>query len=451
MQMDTDGGAGPLDQSRFSKYQFVIVGLCALVALLDGFDTQSIGYAAPRIAEDWGVDSALFGPIFSAGLFGLVAGGLIFGPLADRFGRKPMIVISTAIFGIFCFATAWADTLTHLLILRFLTGIGLGAAMPNLIALTAEYAPQRLRATAVMVMVCGFPLGSAVGGLFAAPLMDLYGWRAVFIMGGLPPLVLIPLLMILLPESMRFLAVRGAAENKIAQILNRIDPKLSVKDFIRNVHEERATESKSSSVAQLFAKGRVVTTLLLWLAFGTSLLGFYLLVSWLPSLISESGLPINTAIMASVVLNFGGIVGAVTLARVLDKYNPFLPLVLAYVAAAIFVPLIGFATTSVPVLLVAAALAGFATSGGAIGSNALAAALYPTSIRSTGVGWALGVGRGGAILGPLIAGALLGIGWTPKAILISAALPALICAAAIFTLGIVHRRSETQVEAQLAA
>lgn len=441
MKMSSEGlEASPFDNVRFSGFQVAIVALCGLVALLDGFDSQVIGFAAPKIAEDWGVNSSVFGPIFSAGLFGLVAGGLVFGPLADRFGRKPMILISTALFGLFCLFTAWANTLNDLLILRFLTGIGLGAAIPNIIALTSEYAPKRLRATAVMVTVCGFPLGSAIGGLISAPLIDAYGWRGIFVLGGLPPVLLIPVLMAYLPESARFLAVSNASEDKIGRILRRISPDVMVSAFIAAAKKEREAEPKGFTVPQLFTEGRAATTLLLWFAFATSLLGFYFLVNWLPTLIRESGLPLSTAIMSSVVLNLGGVVGAVVLARLLDKFSPFLVLGLAYVAAAVFVPIMGFATTSVPVLLCAAALSGFATSGGAIGSNALAAALYPTSIRATGVGWALGVGRGGAILGPLIAGGLLALGWTPKAIIASAAVPALMCAAAIFVLGAAHRR-----------
>ncbi len=440
MQISSDAPEkGPLDTGKLSAMQIGAIALCALVALLDGFDTQAIGYAAPRLADDWGIAPKSFGPIFSAGLFGLMAGAFILGPVADKIGRKTVIVGATLVFGVLALSTAWAANLQQLLLLRFLTGIGLGAVLPNIIALTSEYAPARLRATAVMVMFCGFPLGSTIGGLISSPLMEAYGWRAVFIMGGVAPLVILPLLMFALPESVRFLAVRGAAEDKIGRILKRINPDISVKDFIAGVQAEKAGAPKGLTVPQLFAEGRAASTLLLWVTFFMSLLVYYFLVNWLPTLVRESGLPLKLAIYSTAILNLGGVAGALVLARLLDRFSPYIVLGLTYLATAGFVALVAYGTTSASFLMVAAALAGFGAAGGQIGSNALAAALYPTAIRSTGVGWALGVGRVGAILGPLIAGALLGMNWSPQAIILSAALPALVGAGAVFLLGVARR------------
>lgn len=440
MQISSDAPEkGPLDTGKLSALQIFVIALCALIALLDGFDTQAIGYAAPRIADDWGIAPKSFGPIFSAGLFGLMAGAFILGPVADKIGRKTVIVGATFVFGALALLTAWAADLQQLLLLRFLTGIGLGAVLPNIIALTSEYAPARLRATAVMVMFCGFPLGSTIGGLISSPLMEAYGWRAVFVMGGIAPLVILPLLIFALPESVRFLAVRGAAEDKIGRILKRINPDISVKDFIAGVQAEKASAPKGLTVPQLFAEGRAASTVLLWVTFFMSLLVYYFLVNWLPTLVRESGLPLKLAIYSTAILNLGGVAGALVLARLLDRFSPYIVLGLTYLATAGFVALVAYGTTSASFLMVAAALAGFGAAGGQIGSNALAAALYPTAIRSTGVGWALGVGRVGAILGPLIAGALLGMNWAPQAIILSAALPALVGAAAVFLMGVVRR------------
>lgn len=432
--------AGPFDRAPFSAFQFWVVAVCGLVAMLDGFDTQSIGYAAPRIADDWNIASSAFGPIFSAGLIGVGAGALVFGPIADKIGRKPVILLATAAFGLFALLTSVASSLEHLLILRFITGLGLGAALPNLIALTSEYAPARLRATAVMIMICGFPLGSTIGGLISAPLMDAFGWRSVFVMGGAAPLVLLPVLIFFLPESARFLANKGAAEERIRRILHRIAPDILVSEFVREVRAEHLTAPKGLTVPRLFTDGRAPTTLLLWLTFFNSLLVYYFLASWLPTLIRDAGLPLDVAIYAAAIMNFGGVAGAIFLSRLLEKHSPFVVLGCTYAAAAVFVVLVALSSVNAPMLLVAAFLAGFASSGAATGSNALAAALYPTAIRSTGVGWALGIGRAGAIAGPLVAGVLLGMQWTPKAIIMTAAAPAVAASVAVLLLGFVRRK-----------
>lgn len=430
-----------IDQAGFSGYQILVVALCAVVALLDGFDTQSVGYAAPRIAVEFGISPKGLAPILAAGLLGLAAGNFFIGPLADKIGRKSVILISTCWFGLLALLTATSTTLEHLQICRFLTGIGLGAALPNIIALTSEYAPSRLRATAVMVMFCGFPLGSTIGGFISAPLMEAYGWRSVFIMGGIGPLLLLPFLIFLLPESVRFLAIRGASEAKIEPILKRLKHGASAAQFIADVQAERAAAPRGFTVPQLFTNGRSVSTVLLWTTFFMSLLVYYFLVTYLPTLMVAAGLKQNLAIFSVATLNLGGVAGALVLARLLDRFSPYVVLGLTYVGSAIFVVMLANGPSNISLLFVAAALAGFCAAGAQIGSNALAAALYPTAIRATGVGWALGVGRVGAILGPIVAGVLLGLGWRPQDIIQSAAIPALVGAGAVFLLGVVRRRA----------
>ena len=190
-----------IDRSRLSPLQRLAILLCAMVAILDGFDTQAIAFVAPVIARELGIESAVFGPVFGAGLLGLAVGALIFGPAADRFGRKPIIIVSTFVFGAFALLTSLSSSLSGLMLYRFLTGLGLGGAMPNIIALTSEYSPSRKRATLVTLMFCGFPLGAVLGGLVSAHLIAAYGWHAVFYMGGILPLVLLPFLWLGLPES----------------------------------------------------------------------------------------------------------------------------------------------------------------------------------------------------------------------------------------------------------
>ncbi|USQ97348.1 MFS transporter [Caulobacter sp. RL271] len=432
-------GNAIVDRARFGPLQFGVTALCAVIAMLDGFDTQAIAYVAPRIAEVWGLKPAAFGPIFAVGLLGLTVGAFVLSPLADRFGRKTIILISTAIFGLFGLLTATASGMDGLLTYRFLTGIGLGAAMPNIIALTSEYAPARLRATLVTVMFCGFPLGSTLGGLFSTWLIARFDWPSVFVVGGVLPLLLLPVLALKLPESVRFLAARGASEDRIGAIVWRIDPDASAAEFARATRDEQASAAEGFSVYQLFTEGRAPVTALLWVAFFMNLLVMYFLVNWLPTLLKGAGLPLSMAILSTATLNLGGVVGAIVLGRLIDAFSPYLVLGGAYAASAVFIAVIALGDTDLKLLLVGAALAGFGVVGAQIGCNALAASVYPTAIRATGVGWSLGVGRIGAIAGPLAGGMMLAAHWTPTAIIMTCVGPAIVAALAIFALGAVRR------------
>src|SRR6267143_914710 len=214
-----------IDRQPVGGFQIRLLLTCAAVLFLDGFDTQAIGYVAPALAKEWGLTKGALGPVFSAGLFGLMIGALIFGPLADRVGRKKIIIFSTLAFGLGTFATAFVSDVNTLLVIRFLTGLGLGGAMPNAVAMTSEFNPRRRRATMVMIMFCGFSVGAALGGFLAAALIPQFGWRSVFVVGGVAPLLLVPILALRLPESVRFLALTGRANERVAQLLTFISPK----------------------------------------------------------------------------------------------------------------------------------------------------------------------------------------------------------------------------------
>lgn len=434
--LDAAPASNLVDNARFGSFQFGITALCAIIALLDGFDTQAIAYVAPSIAEAWDLQTSAFGPIFSAGLLGLTIGAFVISPLSDRFGRKPMLLMSTGIFGLFALLTATAGSIDELLIYRLLTGIGLGGAMPNIIALTNEYAPTHLKATLVTIMFCGFPLGSTLGGLASAPLIANFGWEAVFVVGGAMPLLLMPVLVVALPESVRFLALRGGSERRIATILSKLDATASSADFARSIREQSANakEKDSFPVLRLFAEGRARVTALLWLAFFMNLLVMYFLVNWMPSLLRELGLPLGIAILSTAILNLGGVIGAIALGRLIDNRDPYVVLGSAYAASALFIAVVAFAGSNLWILLTGAFLAGFGVVGAQIGVNAVAAAIYPTSMRSTGVGWALGIGRIGSIIGPLAGGILLGMGWSVQSIILTAVVPALIASGAIYAL-----------------
>src|SRR3984885_3279154 len=283
------GGGTPVDVAQFidqqpvGGFQIRLLLICAAVLFLDGFDTQAIGYVAPALAREWGLSKAALGPVFSAGLFGLMIGALLFGPLADRVGRRKIIIFSTLAFGLGTFATAFIQDVNSLLAIRFLTGLGLGGAMPNAIAMTSEFNPRRRRATMVMIMFCGFSVGAALGGFLAAALIPAFGWRAVFLLGGAVPLLLLPVLAIQLPESVRFLVLAGRTPLRVAGLLRSINPDIQVEPSTKFIVHEPALAGLP--VLHLFRGGRTAVTLLLWVVFFMSLLDLYFLSNWLPTVL----------------------------------------------------------------------------------------------------------------------------------------------------------------------
>jgi AAHS family 4-hydroxybenzoate transporter-like MFS transporter len=431
-----------IDQQPVGGFQIKLLATCAAVLFLDGFDTTSIGFVAPSLAKEWGLTKGALGPVFSAGLFGLMIGALVFGPLADRIGRRRIIIFSTLAFGLGALATAFVQDVNTLLAIRFLTGLGLGGAMPNTIAMTSEFSPRRHRATMVMVMFCGFSAGAALGGLLAAALIAPFGWRSVFVVGGLAPLALVPILALRLPESVRFLALTGEANARVATLLGLIGPKAIFPPATRFVvHEPGLT---GIPVLHLFKAGRTLVTLLLWVVFFMSLLDLYFLTNWLPTVLNDLGASVSAAAAIGSSFQVGGVVGALALGSIIDRFS-FRALTLVYFMAVFAVGAIGQLGHSVVFVTMAIFAAGFCMVGGQIAANALAATFYPTSIRATGVGWALGVGRVGSIIGPLVGGMLLTMKWSAGAVFLAAAVAALCAALAAFCLSRLAR-SESAVE-----
>ncbi len=422
-----------IDDQPVGRAQIRLLLICAAVLFTDGFDTQAIGYVAPALARDWGLQRGALGPVFSASLFGLMLGALIFGPLADRIGRKRIIVASTVMFGIGTLATLLATGTTGLLVIRFVTGLGLGGAMPNAVAMTAEYSPHRARATMVMTMFCGFSVGAAVGGLIAAALIPALGWRSVFLVGGIAPLLLAPVLAVKLPESVRFLALSGRDDTGIAAILGRFFPGERFPPGARFVAHE--TVLQGLPVANLFRERRALSTGLLWVVFFMSLLDLYFLSNWLPTVLNDLGASDAQAALVGSMLQVGGVGGVITLGRLIDRFS-FWALALTYLLASVAVFSIGHSSHSIPLAAVAIFATGFCIVGGQTAANALAATFYPTSIRSTGVGWCLGIGRVGSVIGPLIGGALLALHWGTQSLFTAATVPALLAAAAALLLAV---------------
>jgi AAHS family 4-hydroxybenzoate transporter-like MFS transporter len=402
--------------------------LCALVVLLDGLDTQVIGYLGPALSAEWQIPREQLGPVFSASLVGLMVGLLMVGVLADYYGRRFCILFCVSLFTVFTLLTAFAQGVTDLMLWRFLAGIGLGGAMPNALALTGEYCPRRLRATLTILMFCGFSLGSIVGGVLAAALLESMGWRSVFLIGAVMPLVLLPLLLWLLPESLQFLSQKKGNERQVHAQLKQINPDHDIATPLQDEPPE-----SSLPVTSLFHDQRTAGTLLLWVVFFCNLMVFYFLQNWLPTLFTDAGLSQQDAVLMSTLISWGGIVAGLLSGPLMDRYNPCLVLAGLYLAGTLFVAAMGQASTAL--LAVATFCAGFCVSGAQKSVNALAVLFYPVKMRSTGVGWALGVGRLGSILGPVIGGYLLGWGWSYGSLMQLAAVPMLVAAIAIYLVG----------------
>ena len=414
-----------IDTQPYSPLQKRVLALCFLVVAIDGFDTSSIGFIAPALRAGWKLSATQLAPLFGIGLFGLMAGALLLGPVADRYGRKPVLVLSVAFFGGTSLLSAFAHDMQALLALRFLTGLGLGGAMPTAITLTSEYCPQRRRATLVTLMFCGFTIGSAVGGAVAGQLLPTVGWRGILVIGGVLPLLLAPMLVAMLPESLRWLVLRGRDGGAIAErIAGTAPPPMRVD----------AVALPGSPVTQLFRPGLVGGTLLLWVTFFMSLLIIYLLSSWLPTILNGAGHGLAQASFISAASPVGGTLGAILLGRWMDRFRPHRVLALAYLVAALCIALIGVATTNVPVLVLAVFGVGFGISGAQIGANALAAAFYPTTSRATGVSWALAVGRTGSVLGSMVGGALVAAQLSNESIFLMLAVPAVLAALALLAM-----------------
>jgi MFS transporter, AAHS family, 4-hydroxybenzoate transporter len=423
-----------IDERGVGRFQILVAVLCGLAVFMDGFDTQMVGFVLPAIAKSLQVAPAALKSVLLSGLVGLLCGALIFGIVADRIGRRTVIIFCIAWFGVGMLLTPTASSVNGLLIWRFLTGLGLGGAMPLAIALTAEYAPRRSRATVVMLMFFGFSFGAAIAGVVTAALVGRFGWEAVFYAGAVLPILFAPILIATLPESIRVLALRGNENARIARILARIDPTRTLSATTRFIIREEKAEG------HLFRERRAVSTGLIWIMFFMNLLCLFFLTNWLPTVINAAGLSVGMAALIAALLQIGGCIGTLCIGPLVDRFGAFAVLSLGYVGAAIFIAAIGLSVAAVPMLAAAIFAAGFCIVGGQNAMNALASIVYPTAIRSTGVGWALGIGRIGTLVGTFMGGLLLQMQLAVPIIFAIAALPALVTAMATAFLGGAERR-----------
>lgn len=408
--IEADSITAQIDQHRWSGYQILLLILVSLAILLDGFDNQSLGFALPAMLKEWGLSKQMLAPALAAAQVGIMIGAICGGVLGDRWGRKKALIISVLLFGAATLGIAFVHGVASLTILRLLAGIGLGSAFPNVAALASEFTPARRGSLAVVISIVCVPLGGALGGLLAAKILPLLGWRVLFTVAGILPLLLAAILAVALPESIRFLLLRGDQDEQVRRILRRMG--------IANIPTPQPQSSGPQPApvqngAIILSPAYRNDTLWLWISFFFCLTAVYTAFGWLPTLLTESGLSVATASQGLAVFNFGGVATALAGGWLIGRFGSRRTMicmavgaVLSAIAVALFAPNL----TSHTVLFVLLAVEGGFVNGVQTTLYALAAYIYPTKVRSTGVGSATGVGRLGAIGSSLLGAIVIGIG-----------------------------------------
>jgi AAHS family 4-hydroxybenzoate transporter-like MFS transporter len=413
------GTADVIDASPISRLQILVFSICFLIVAIDGFDTAVIGFLAPSIAQEWHLQPDSIAMLFGSALMGSIVGSAIFGPIGDMLGRKQTLLMATAMFGVLTCAAGFAQSLTALAALRFLAGIGLGGVLPCAIALTSEYAPHRKRSSLVNAMFCGFTLGAASSGFIAAWLIPAHGWRVVFIVGGIAPIVLTLLAFVLLPESLDFLVSKGGRSNQVREIIARIAPGKTPPGWL-----PRPELAAAKSVArELFTARPLIGTVLLWLTAFAGLMSIYMLNSWMPLLLTKQGYSVSLASAVGAMFQVGGTLGAIFLGLIMDRNKPNRVIAGASLLAGSLLFVIGWVAHEPVLLGLALFCTGVCIPGAQVGASAYAAGWYPARVRTTGISWMSGMGRVGSLIGSVGGGALVGLGIGIGGILALLAIP----------------------------
>ena len=410
-----------IDARPVSRFQWNVLLLCFIIIMLDGYDAAVMGFVAPALIEDWGISRAEMGPILGAAMFGVAIGALVAGPLSDRYGRKRILLWSVALFALFSLAGAVAQSPSQLALLRFLTGLGLGAVMPNCVTLVAEYMPERRKGVMITLMYSGFNVGSGLGGFIAAGLLSHYSWHSALIFGGVLPLVVLPFMIVMLPESAMSMVARRLPGEQIARALNRLGGQFTA-DTVFQLNAPPIT--RSSKVAQLFRYGYARGTIALWLTYFMGLFVIYLLNGWLPTILRSGGLSLQQAAMMTGLFQLGGPLGGILVGMLMDR-----------------------ASAALSVLIF---ISGMCINGAQNGLQAYSPAYYQTEIRATGVSWMHGIGRTGAILSSTLGGMLMLAVPGHSSIFLVLALPACLAGTCI----LLHRMNHAKprlTEAELDA
>ena len=440
-----------LDASKFTPYQAWVCVLCFLAVVLDGFDLTIIGVTLPKIKESLNASSGALGIAVGAGLIGPLVGAIFLGMSADRWGRKRTLWISALIFGVFTLLTAFITSVEQLAVCRFLAGIGLGGAIPNALAFGCEYAPSRLRASLSTAMWAGMPGGSVIGSLFAAYLLSGYGWQSLFFVGGILPIIVALVVALLLPESLEFLVRRGTGTGQIRKIVSRISPTLAADPEVEFYSNER--KLPGMPVKHLFTRGFALTTILLWVLFFIAFYFLWILLAWAPTFLRQSGASPQQYSIGYACIHLGAFVACLIIGRLMDTFNPFRTLTIAFVIA--FLSMVAFGLFSGGSFLAVAlvcVLAGAFINGANGGLVGLCTFSYPVDVRGTGVGWAYAIGKVGSLFGPVVGGYLIDMKWSVSEICIWNSFVGLILAGGIIILhqhikAVSAQRSEVSDEA----
>ena len=434
-----------LDNRKVGRFHALLLALTGSVMFLDGLDTQAISFIAPVAAREWGLPLSALGPMFSSSILGLMIGYLLLSPLATRIGPRSLVLLSTTLFGLFTVISAFAVDEVQLVLLRLVTGIGLGGAIPSAVALAGEFAPRRRRSTFVMGIYCCYAFGFVVASLVSGPIIDGIGWHGMFVLCGSLPLVLVAVLAVLLPDSPRWLLRDEETAGRGGQVLRRLAPDTDVSRIaVRTSTDVPDPQRPRSVLLDPIRRDWLSRTLLLWLAFMINLGVFYAAQSWLPTIARQAGATAGTAATATALMMVGGILAAGLIGPAMDRRGPFAVLAIVYLVSAVLLIGMGLSFSGPPVALLAAAfLAGTCVVGGQMSVIALATVLYPTAIRSTGVGWALGIGRVGGILAPLMVGWALGGGSPALVVFATLGSAMLLAGVAVLLLARSHRRVES--------
>ena len=407
-----------LDSRPVGALQIRVFVICALVAVLDAVDSQAIGVAGPLIASSLKMSAAAFAPAYSAGLLGAAIGALAFGPVSDRFGRRPALLFTTALFGSFTLLTALATSFPALLIFRLIAGLGLGGATPCFITMAAEYSPQRSRAMFVSLLWAGYPLGNSVGGLVTSFLVSRFHWSVLFLVAGTPALLLVAAMIVLLPESLRFLASTGRRA-AAARVARRLDPDLPAElDIVAPV----PTRAARIPLGDLFAEGRAATTILVGLMLFFGFATTTVIVLQTPTLFRQAGIPLNISALLVSIYSLVATFGMAIAGRLLERFGAFAALTPPFIGGGVLLASLGLVASSPMAAGIIMLLLGLTASVGASGAIALAATSYPTVMRSAGTGWAMSMGRFGQVCSPLVIGVMLAFHWTPAEILAAMAM-----------------------------